>query len=54
MLNNNIIDNNPYKHKTPLGAGTVIQANGKFILQPTIQELNNDKIQATITIIKAQ
>ena len=44
MINNNIIHKDPCKHQTPLGAGTVIQANGKIILQPALQELNNDKI----------
>ena len=32
MINNNITHKDPCKHQTPLGAGTVIQANSKIIL----------------------
>ena len=32
QINNNIIHKDPYKHKTPLGAGTTIQTNEKIIL----------------------
>ena len=44
MLNNNIITNDPYKHQTPLGAGTLQWANSKITLQPAAADMNYDKM----------
>ena len=47
-LANNVQDLTAQKHLTPLGAGTIMWANEKVVLQPAIKELNNDKIQTSL------
>ena len=39
-------------HQTPLGAGMIIWANERVTLQPAAKDLNFEKIQTTITILK--
>ena len=54
QLYNNIMNEDQNKHKTPMGAGMIIWANNKIVLQPATIELNHEKIQTTIVIIKTQ
>ena len=44
VLHNNIIEENSYKHKTPLGAGTLFWANNRITLQPASPEFNYEKL----------
>ena len=54
QLYNNILAQDLDKHKTPMGAGMTIWANNKIALQPATLELNYEKIQTSIVIIKTQ
>ena len=52
VLSNNVLEDDPKKHRTPLGAGTLLWANERVTLQPAAKELNYDKLQTTIAIVK--
>ena len=53
-LYNNIKEKDQYKHKTPLGSGMLLWANNRITLQPASSELNYEKLQTTIAIIKTE
>ena len=44
VINNNIIEKDITKHRTPLGAGTLLWANDRITLQPASPELNYEKL----------
>ena len=52
QLYNNIKNDDQYHHKTPLGAGMVTWANNRVTLQPATKELNFEKLQTSIAILK--
>ena len=52
VLSNNVLEDDPKKHKTPLGAGMLLWANDKITLYPASPELNYEKLQTSIAIIK--
>ena len=53
-LHNNIKEEDPEKHKTPLGSGMLLWANNRITLQPASSELNYERLQTSIAIIKTE
>ena len=53
-LHNNIKEEDLEKHKTPLGSGMLLWTNNRINLQPASSELNYERLQTSVAIIKTE